>query len=87
MKNAKFILKGYRFPKASIDLTSLKENNNALEIEISPMGYYHKETHEFDLKFEFSAKLNSNITIISVECEGEFVFDEAAYHFQRNYKI
>lgn len=78
MKNAAFSLKGYRFPKALIDLTKIKEENNEFKMDIFPSGKYYENTREFELKFTFIAKLNqSDVPAISVECEGKFVFAEA----------
>ena len=78
MKNAAFTLKGYRFPKALIDLTNIKEENNEFKMDIFPSGKYNERTREFELKFAFIARLNqSDVPAISVDCEGKFIFAEA----------
>lgn len=78
MKNAAFTLKGYRFPKALIDLTNIKEENNEFKMDIFPSGKYNERTREFELKFAFIARLNqSDVPAISVDCESKFIFAEA----------
>lgn len=81
MKNASFTLKGYRFPKALIDLTNIKAENNEFKMDIFPRGKYSTKKREFELKFSFVAKLNdSDKPAISVDCEGLFVFaDELSF--------
>ena len=81
MKNASFTLKGYRFPKALIDLTNIKAENNEFKMDIFPRGIYSLKKREFKLEFLFVAKLNdSEKPAISVDCEGLFVFaDELSY--------
>jgi len=77
MKNAAFTLKGYRFPKALIDLTNIKDENNEFKMDIFPSGRYSTKTHEFELKFIFIAKLNdSEEPAVVVNCEGLFAFAE-----------
>ena len=77
MKNAAFSLRGYRFPKALIDLTYIKDENNEFKMDIFPSGRYLTKTHEFELKFTFVAKLNnSEEPAINVDCEGLFAFAE-----------
>lgn len=81
MKNASFTLKEYRFPKALIDLTNIKAENNEFKMDIFPHGKYSLKKREFELKFSFVAKLNeSEKPAILVDCEGLFVFaDELSY--------
>jgi preprotein translocase subunit SecB len=75
MKNASFSLMGYRFPKASIDLSNLKCDGNSFAMNIIPSGKFNTSTREFDLKFIFTANLNdSTDPAISVECEAFFQF-------------
>lgn len=77
MKNASFTLKGFRFPKALIDLTNIKAEDNEFRMDIFPRGKYSAKKHEFELKFSFIAKLNnSESPAISVDCEGLFVFTD-----------
>ncbi len=78
MKNAAFTLKGYRFPKALIDLTNIRAENNEFKMDLVPTGRFNTETHEFELKFSFVAKLNnSDMPAIAVDCEGRFEFADA----------
>lgn len=75
MKNASFSLIGYRFPKASIDLSNLKSDGNSFAMNITPSGNYNTSTREFDLRFIFTANLNdATEPAISVVCEARFVF-------------
>lgn len=75
MKNASFSLMGYRFPKASIDLSNLKSDGNSFAMNIIPSGKFNTSTREFDLKFIFTANLNdSTDSAISVVCEAFFQF-------------
>lgn len=91
MKNAAFTLTGYRFPKATIDLTNLKSEGNSFAMNIAPSGKLNTATKEFDLKFIFTANLNdSDNPAIYVECEARFVFadvislDEIPEYFYPN---
>lgn len=81
MKNAAFTLKGYRFPKALIDLTNIRAENNEFKMDLLPTGKFIAETHEFELRFSFMAKLNnSEKPAIAIDCEGRFEFaDDIAF--------
>jgi len=77
MKNAAFSFVGYRFPKASIDLSNLRSEGNSFNMNIYPKGKFNAATRTFDLKFVFVANLNSSASpAISVDCEARFVFAE-----------
>lgn len=76
MNKAAFSLKGYRFDKVFLNLTSL-HSETEFSITFSPSGVFYPEDGTFKLTFSFSAKVEGNDDdVIFVNCTALYQFKE-----------
>ena len=73
IKSAAFSLKGYRFDKVQMDLSSLRPDSE-YGLSIQPEGVYHPTTGVFDLHFLFVANIEG-APVISINCISQFAFN------------